>query len=135
MPSALTVSYEDLKARTKTPIWMFSGLVLIALAITIGVIADRNKDERNAKLILVPKTGDTFEIKTKDSQYTLYKIDQVEGDSVFIRANIYETSKASGIDDLKEKGDSAYSEEIYSLSKAELKQMLDKGEILDIDRK
>lgn len=135
MPSSLKASYDNLKAQTKTPIWMFSGLALVAVLITIGVISDKKKDEKNAQLILTPQSGDIFEIKTKDNQYTLYKIDQVQGDTVFVRVNNYETNKATGIDDLKKKGDNVYSEEVFGLSKSELKVMLDKGEIIDVDRK
>ena len=135
MPASLTASYDNLKSQTKTPIWMFSGLALVAVLITIGVINDKKKDEKNAQLILTPQNGDIFEIKTKDNQYTLYKIDQIQGDSVFVRVNNYETNKATGIDDLKKKGDNAYSEEVLGLSKSELKVMLDKGEIIDVDRK
>jgi len=134
MPPALTNSYDRLKAETKTPVWTFSGLAVVAILISIGVVADKNKDQRNAKLILTPHKGDIFEIKTKENQYTLYKIEEVQGDSVFIRINKYETDKLTGIGKLKNKGQSAYSEEQYSLAKSELKTMLDKGEILDIDR-
>lgn len=132
MPASLTASYENLKAQTKTPIWMFSGLALVAALITIGVISDKQKDEKNAKLILTPQNGDIFEVKTKDNHYTLYKIDQVHGDSVFVQVNNYETNKITGLDDLKNKD---YSEYVFGFTKAELKQMLDKGEIIDIDRK
>ena len=64
MPATLTASYNNLKAQTKTPIWMFSGLALVAVLITIGVISDKKKDEKNAQLILTPQKGDIFEIKT-----------------------------------------------------------------------
>ena len=134
MPPYLKTSYENLKAQTKLPIWMFSGLALFAVLIVAAVISGKNKDERNAKLILAPKNGDVFEIKTKENQYTLYKIDEVQADSVFIRTNNYETNKASGIADLKRKGDNSYSEEVYGFSKSELKKMLDQGEIIDINR-
>ena len=80
----------------------------------------------------MPQSGDIFQIKTKDNQYTLYKVDEVQGDSVFVKANNYETNSASGLDDLKKK---EYSEDILGFTKTELKQMLDKGEIIDIDRK
>jgi hypothetical protein len=132
MPATLTASYDNLKAQTKTPIWMFSGLALVAVLITIGVINENKKNEKNAQLILTPKSGDIFEVKTKDNQYTLYKVDQVEGDSVFIQPNNYEVNKISGLDDLKKKD---YSNDTYGFSKSELKEMLNKGEILDIERK
>jgi len=135
MNDSIRDAYENLKTQTKTPVWMFSGLALVATLVVVGIISEKNKDERNAKFILAPQSGDIFEIKTKDNQYTLFKVDQVQGDSVFIRPNEYETNKSSGLSDLKNKGDNAFSEIMLAFSKDELKKMLDKGEIIDIDRK
>ena len=132
MPSSMKTSYETLKAQTKTPVWTFSGLALVAVIIAIGVMADKKKDERNAGLILTPQGGDIFEIKTRGNQYTLYKVDQVQGDTVFVKVSNYETNKESALSDLKKKD---YSEGVLGFSKAELKQMLDNGDIVDIDRK
>ena len=135
MPPALVNTYEQAKAEAKTPVWTFSGLAVVAVIIIIGVISDKNKDQRNAKLILAPKAGDIFEIKTKDRQYTLYRVDQVEADSVIIRINKFETDKVSGLADLKSKGESGYDEEQYAIAKSQLQTMFNKGEVLDIDRK
>lgn len=131
MPSYLKTSYENLKSPTKTPIWMFSGLALAAVLVAVGVFFDKKNDEENAKLILIPQRGDIFEIKTQDKQYTLFKVDQVQGDSVFVQVSNYETNKITGLSDLKKKD---YSEEVFGYSKTELKQMLEKGEIIDIER-
>jgi hypothetical protein len=135
MPSAFQMSYENLKHQTKTPIWTFGGLALVAVLIVVGVISEKNKNEKNAKFILSPQIGDIFEIKTDDNQYTLYKVDEVQGDSVFIRINQYETNKATGLADLKRKGEGAYSEDVFAVDKKQLKAMFDKDKILDIDRK
>jgi hypothetical protein len=135
MPASLTTSYENLKAQAKTPIWTFSGLALFTVLIIVGILNDKKNDEKNARLVLAPQSGDIFEIKTKDNQYTLYKVENIEGDTAFIRVNQYESNKASGLADLKGKGESAYSEDVYGFSKTELKVMLEKGEILDIQRK
>lgn len=132
MPSSLATAYENLKAQTKTPIWMFAGLFLVAALITLGVINDKKNDEKNAQFVVAPKAGDIFEIKTKDNQYTLFKVKQVKGDSVFVQINNYEVNKVTGLDDLKEK---EFSEDLYGLSKEALKEMLNNGEILNIDRK
>ena len=134
MPPVLSGAYENLKGQGKTPIWTFSGLALVAVLITIGVISDKNKDERNAKIILTPRQGDIFEIRTKENQFTLYKVEAIQGDSVIISTNKFETDKLSGVADIKSKGPTAWSEEQYAFSKSELKTMLEKGEILDIDR-
>lgn len=131
MPPALRASYDNLKAQSKPPVWMFSGVALVIVLIAAIVIGDKQKDEKNAQLILTPKAGDIFEIKTQDNQYTLYKVSQVQVDSVYVQANNYEVNKLSGLNELKTK---TYSEDVYGFSKGELKKMVEDGEIMDIDR-
>jgi hypothetical protein len=132
MPATLAISYNNLKAKAKTPVWMFSGLALFAMLIFMGAVTAKQNDAENAKLILTPQAGDIFEVKLAYKQYTLYKVDQVEGDSVFIQISNYETNKKRGLNELKSRD---YSEEAFGFSKAELKQMLEKGEIMDVERR
>lgn len=135
MPPVLSAAYDNIKQHLKTPLWMFSGLALVVALVVTGLIADKNKDEKNAKLILSPQRGDVFEIKTTANRYTLYKVDAVRDDSAFLLINNYETDKIAGLRDLEQKFDTSFSEETYSFSKGELKKMLEKGEIIDIDRR
>jgi hypothetical protein len=129
---SLTEGYEKLKSDSRTPIWTFSGLALIAAIIVWGVIANKQNDARNAKIILAPQKNDVYEIKLGEKKYTLYKVDQVVGDSVFLLMNKYEVNQASGVSDLEAKG---YDTEILPLTKEDLKAMLKTGEIMDIERK
>ncbi|RYY44473.1 MAG: zinc-ribbon domain-containing protein [Chitinophagaceae bacterium] len=131
MPSSLAGSFESLKKQTKTPLWMFSGIGLLALLIIAIVVSEQNKDKRNAQLILTPAVGDLFKIKTKDNQYTLYKVSGVSSDSVIIQPSNYEVSKVTGLHKLEKQ---SFSDELFGFSKAELKAMVDNGEILDIER-
>jgi zinc-ribbon family len=135
MPVSIKTAYDNIRSQHKTPIWMFAGLALVAVLITAGVINSQLRDERNSKLILAPQRGDIFEIETPENQFTLYKIQTVEPDIVFVRANLYETNKKTGLDELKRKGDDAYTDDVFPITKIALKTMLEKGEILDIDRK
>jgi len=128
------LAYDNLKGQSKTPVWMFSGIAVLGLFILFVVYQGKVNDRKNTALILSPKQGDIFEIKTKDNQHTLYKVDNVQGDSVFVRFNQYETNKATGLTNLKRKGDAAYIDGSIPFLKSELKQMLEKGEIRDIDR-
>lgn len=135
MPSTFTMTYENMKSQFKTPVWTFSGVALLAILVTIGVINDQQNTAKNSRLILAPQTGDVFEVKTKDNQYTLYKIQTIEGDSAFIRINKFETNKATGLSELKGKGETAFDEDLYAFTKTALRQMFDNGEIVDIYRK
>jgi hypothetical protein len=131
----LTETYETVKTNSKTPLWTFSGLVILTALIVWGVISSKQSDAKNARLILTPQKGDIYEIKKDYKQYTLYKVDNVIGDTVFLLINQYETNKIRGLSDLKNKGVEAYGEDVLPLVKTDLKNMLDKGEIINIDRK
>jgi len=131
----LNNDFENLKSKSKTPIWTFSGLALIAALIIWGTISSRQNDEKKSKFILTPQKGDIYEIKKDYNQYTLYKVENIVGDTVFVLVNLYETNKISGLSDLKGKGDEAFIQESLPILKADLKVMLDKGQIIDIDRK
>jgi hypothetical protein len=135
MPPSLKESYNILKAQTKTPIWMFSASAIAAFLITMGIISDKENDKENAQQVLAPKKGDLFSVKTSATSFTLYKVEQVEADSVFVRINNFVVDRRTGIEELKEKQYNDYSEEVYGYSKQELKKMLEKEEIIDIDRK
>lgn len=135
MPSSFLVAYDNIKAKTRIPVWTFSGLALVAVLMAVGFVSDKQKDERNAKLILAPQAGDVFEVKTKEGQYTLIKVNAVYGDSIIVQPNQYETNKISGLADLRSKGEAGYSEEEYVFLKDELKRMVKEGEIIDIERK
>jgi hypothetical protein len=131
MPLYLMNAYGTVKAKTKTPIWTFVGLAIIAVLVLMEVNNSRKKDQNNSAFILAPKTGDVFEVKTKDNQYTLFKAVRVEADSVFVQINNYVADRSTALYKMKNK---EYSPSVFALSKKELKEMFDKGNILDIDR-
>jgi hypothetical protein len=127
-------AYDRIKAKTRVPIWTFAGLAMVGVLITVGFVSNKQKDEKNAKFIQAPAAGDVFEVRTKEGQYTLMKVAQVKGDSLFIQLHQYETNKLKGLADLKRKGESGYTEEVFVLLKEDVQAMLKGGEIMDVIR-
>lgn len=128
-------TYETLISDSKTPRWTFSGLAVLTLLIILVSISNAQNDKKNAQLILAPKKGDIYEIRNDYEHYTLYKIDHVAGDTVFILMNEYESNKVTGLNTLKGKGDAAFVDTPIPLFKSDLKSMFDAGKIMNIDRK
>jgi hypothetical protein len=128
------IEYEGLKSGAKTPIWSFCGLGLIAVFIIVVIVKDKNNTAEDKLLVSGPKAGDVYEIKLNFQEYTLLKVKDVVGDTVFFNTHQYQTNKMSGLLDLKRKGDKGFSEDDISMRKGDLKSMLEKGEILDIER-
>jgi hypothetical protein len=135
MPPHLRNAYETIKVRTKKPIWMFSGLGVIAALILLVMYSNAKRNKMKAELLLAPISGDVYSIKKDIDTYTLIKVDKVRGDTIYIKPHNYETDKSSGLFKLKKKGDFEYAENTYPILKGELKQMFDKGDIIDIERK
>lgn len=134
MPSYFKVPYETLKLKGRTPFWLYSGIGLIVLVLVSTFLSKQFRKERIAKLILSPKAGQILEIKTQDGNYSVWKIESVHRDSVFFRPHHFEGKDSEVIEILREQADTAYSNKIYSITTKELKKMLDKGDIIDIDR-
>lgn len=132
MPATFLAAYQNLKSNAKTPIWMFSGIALLTILVVALIIGIRNDHERNKKYITDPKPGDVLEIRLNYGQYTLYKIDKVTPDSVYVLTSEYESNKISGLRNIKQKGKSAYSDELTGFSMDDLKKMLDKDEVMDV---
>jgi hypothetical protein len=133
MPASLQESFDRLKKSTKAPIWTFTGLALFTVLIAMIIISIRNENAENKKLVADPRKGDIYEVKLGSSSYTLYKVDEVVGDTVYVVQNMYETNKSSGLSDLKTKPFAE--DEVIGYSKAEIKTLFDDDKIVDVDRK
>ena len=136
MPESLKLNYENIKSNTRIPVWTFIGVFLIGAGIIAGVVSENQKAEKVGKLLLAPKKNDVFQIKLKDDQYTLYKVQKVERDTVYFVANKFVTDQESGISELTDKGDQAFDESTtYGISIPKLVEMNNSDKIVDIDRK
>ncbi len=120
-----------LKANAKTPWWSYTGVSLLVLGFIFIIITSILDKKESARLILDPKAGDVYEVKLGDDEYTLYKVDRIEGDVVYVYENQYVVDKHSGVHKLEGQ---PYFEESYPVSKLNLQYMFEKGEIIDVDR-
>jgi len=113
---------------------MFAGLALVLVLITVGVVSAKQDDARNAGYLAAPQDGDIYELKTPESHYALMVVEQIKGDSAYVRLSDYEVDKKVSIGKLQSMNKGKFSEDLFVFSKADLKQMWDKGEIVDAKR-
>jgi len=128
-------AYTDIKQQLKTPAWVFTGLGLTALIIISAVISGQEKSKENKAWIKSPIKGDVYKFKTTDGKYSLLKVEETNGDTIYVLPNNYAATKISGLTKLLGQGDSTYSEESYPILKSRLSTMLEEGTIQDIIRK
>jgi hypothetical protein len=130
MSDALKAGYENVKSSAGTPVWMFSGLGLVAIVAAAVSINDSRKSSATSGYVLNPKAGDVVQIKL-DSVYTLLKLTSVDKDSIHFVTNQYQTSDDSQIDDLSDK---PYDTQVLAMAKTKLIDLSKKGDIINIDR-
>lgn len=130
-PESYKNHYKDLNHSSKIPVWMFTGLGIVALIILGLFITSIQNDSENVELLLSPQKGDIYEIKLADKKYTLYKVDKIEGNAVYMLENEYVSDKEEGMKSLLGK---PFYKESYPIMKSDLEIMLKKGEIIDIER-
>jgi hypothetical protein len=92
------------KSLIRVPIWMFSGLLLIACGGAYGYIRDRQSDEMTAQAILAPVAGDIAvlpvgplrlqELEPED-KVGIIRISDIEGDQVhyFVASRVFRSAR------------------------------------------
>lgn len=126
------MEYKNFLGGVKTPIWKYSGLVLIALFIAWMTYSDKQKEEKVSVLVEKPAMYDKYTFKTDSNSYSTFKIVEVFDDSVYINQNDYEIDRLSAI--YKIDKEENYPTDIYVVSKEEMQSLYEAGDIVDIQR-
>lgn len=131
---AYRMPYQEMKQQLTIPIWTFTGLGIITVLIFFGIFNSMVAEQKNQALIEYPLEGDIYEYKTDDGQYTLMKVAGIRSDTVFVYPNNYAATKLGGLRKLKEQADTTYSEFTISFLKSDLRDLLEKNQIMNIIR-
>ena len=134
LPQAIQTKLDREKEKdgAKTPIWMFSGLFIIATLVAFGIYSSGETEKKEAEYLKAPKVGDIYRFESNPGFYSTMKVESVLKDSLHVFINKVETNKTSGVDDIDKPEN--YSE-IYGYSKAEIIKMYKDKEIYEINRK
>lgn len=129
---------KDISRNIKPPIWTFSGLIAIVLLIAFLLWTNITNQEKSRKQTLeyieTPQSGDIYEVKVKDDEFTLLKVDRVIGDSVYFLVHDFAVTRSYEIQTLNKE---EYADK-YTVSdgytRKELKEFLKEGFIQKINR-
>ena len=131
----LLEKYEEMKPNLKKTYWQFIGLVLFIALIGSIIYSNSQDDKRDNAYLTAPKTGDVYEVKLADGEYTLYKVSEVMDDSVYVLLNQYQTNKKTGLAKKEIQSNSSYLTDGYlPIAKKQLLAMKAKGEITGVNR-
>lgn len=122
---------EKEKNKAQTPIWMFSGLFVIAAIIGMAFYSSHQTDLDTATFIKSPKQGDIYFIDSNQGHYTTMKVHQISKDSVNVFLNEMEIDNKTSIDKIDI--DENYKKQ-YSISKKDMLKLYNENKIYEIKR-
>ena len=123
--------YED---STKTPFYLYTGVLLIAGLILLLVNANLNTQKEKKRFVDDPMVGDVYRIRKEENNSTSYyflRVSQINGDTVFA----YHNNLVYGgfITKLNDDDFFVKTDELIFTKKG-LKEMLDRAEINSVER-
>ncbi len=125
---------NEYEKKTRIPFWLYSGLILVGCLI-VGIVVAVNIDQKEERaFVQKPQVNDVYTIREDNSgkiRYYFLKINSIQGDSVFA---LHSNLEYSGFVSSPESKDFYVLDEELVFTKAELLQMLDKGEINSVKR-
>ncbi len=127
--------FKLLKGAVKLPVYMFSGLFLIAIAIAFGIFSSISTDMEREDFITNPARNDVYTVYDNDEpssyKYYLMKVVLADEDSVVFAPNTY---SYDAIPDQLDPEDGFLADWIVSFHREDLMEMYNAGDIKKIER-
>lgn len=118
--------------KLESSVWMFSGSIIMLLAIIYSINTYINNNNKTAILIKKPQVGDVYNLKFSNGYYSSFKIDRITTDSIFTTHNDFDAYMPYELDDLDKNEN--YSDRKVSYSKKAIIELYDNNEIIKIKR-
>ena len=128
---SLQAAYEK---SAKSPFYLYSGLILVALLVIWLVNINGNTQKQKELYVANPQAGDVYLVrddKSKQVSYYFLKIADIWGDSVIV---YHGNLEYNGFVSRLHEDDYFVQDEQLIYTKKELKQMLEKGGINAVER-
>ena len=109
MPPAVNAGYQDLVKETKIPIWNFVGLAIVAMLITYGSYSSGETAKMEEGYLKAPAKGDLYQVVV-EGNYTTFRVEDVNNDSLLVSWNNYGVTKATGLHQIEK--DENYSDPV-----------------------
>lgn len=119
---------------TRTPVFLYSGVILLIGLITAGLIGNIYTQSQKSELVKKPKIGDVYQIRENAGNLPTYyfvKIKNIHLDTVeLFHGNLVYNRFVSFMND----SDYFVKSDIYKVFKSDLKIYLDSGLIISVER-
>jgi hypothetical protein len=126
--------YQETRKTVTTPFWSFTGLALIFSFILLISILGYIRTIKHQFMIQTPKSGDIYKYLSKEGEFSLLKVSEIIGDTVYVYSNSYTTRNTISMRKLIDESQFSFSSEPGPKLRSDLIQMFENGEIINIER-
>jgi|GEM_PF-5927860 len=123
---------EEVKRNVRTVWWTYGGILAIIAIALLAILSYRNEQQKITPLINYPKPGDLYSVNLNFSNYTLYEVDHLNKDTVFLIMNNFQVNKESELMTLA--SDVNFNSDPFPVLHYELIKMFRNGEIINVER-
>jgi hypothetical protein len=128
------LTYTNARRRVHSPLWSFTGLAAVFILVLLISILNYFRSIKNQYMIQMPKSGDIYRYKTEYGEFTLLRVSEVIGDTVYIFTNNYSTTTGTTIRRMIDQTEFDFKKEAIPKLRSDLIDMFENGEITDIKR-
>lgn len=138
MPAQMKDKLEMEKHHFKTPFYLFSGLIIIALLIGFGVYSSNKHDADIAENVKHLATDNVIVFKEKSKEYSFAKVFEVRNDTIivnygqYVYEGGYSAPSESEFNSKKATVTKFYAEDLSFYLQSEIDSLYAKGEIVEI---
>ncbi|MES2747120.1 MAG: zinc-ribbon domain-containing protein [Bacteroidota bacterium] len=127
------VDREKEKYGAKIPIWMYSGLMLLCILVSLAFYQSSKYDVKELDYKKNPLKGDVYFLNFTPSNYTTLRIDKVDKDSIYFTLNDTAVSKYTKVFAILNQR--YYSTKKGTYSRKKLQELFKQDSIISITRK
>lgn len=135
MPAHIKEQALEIKKQVKMPFYYWVGAAALTLLVFSVFTSISEDNKKTASYAANPQIGDVYQVKLSSNSYTLFKVSSIQNDTVFFSINQYEVNKSSGLDKAELVNPASFLPIDSPITKKEITNKIEKGDILKIKRK
>lgn len=120
--------YEQYKSRKRTPLWLFSGPILILIALGWFGYSQISKENEMLNRLSNGNQSQIIEYETYNGKYTSLKTLRITSDSIWLNYNEFEIENYDYIDRITDSNN--YSSDTTQISMQYLTELIEKGNVM-----
>jgi hypothetical protein len=132
-PNNFNPRVKHLEFVTRTPVYLYSGLLIFMMLIGTLVVANINTQKQKALFVADPKVGDVYRMQKQENDSTFYyflRVARIQGDTVGVYPSAF---RYFGFV-YKLNNEDYFVAQEFVYTKKELRELLEKGEINSVER-